>query len=192
MQLLLNRDEFVWAIGAFCQLSRIPFDAELLLRQFPPPYNQAHLQQALNHLGFDSHIKKRSLAKLPAAALPCLVLLKPNSRPHTPSTTSVIETTIHSVSADTDAQTAPTLPNTDKNTTDNIYPLALILSRDGDRLLVIEPNQTEPRTITVKEFASAVSGQFLLVRKQPASLDDIDTKPPLSFGFKWFVPELLK
>ena len=192
MQLLLNRDEFVWAIGAFCQLNRIPFDAELLLRQFPPPYNQAHLQQALNHLGFDSHIKKRSLAKLPAAALPCLVLLKPNSRPHTPSTASAIETTIHSVSADTDAQTATTLPNTDKNTTDNIYPLALILSRDGDRLLVIESNQTEPRTINVKEFASAVSGQFLLVRKQPASLDDIDTKPPPRFGFKWFVPELLK
>ena len=30
------RDDFVWALGSVCALNRIPFDAELLLKQFPP------------------------------------------------------------------------------------------------------------------------------------------------------------
>lgn len=28
----------VWAVGSLCALNRVPFDAEILLKQFPPPY----------------------------------------------------------------------------------------------------------------------------------------------------------
>lgn len=143
MQILLLGDEFAWAISAFCQLNRIPFDAALLLRQFPPPYTPVNLQQALTHLGFDSHLKKRSLTKLQAASLPCLAILNPviNDKNHTSNTLS-----------DT------TLADQPSATHQNTQPLALILSRDGERLLVIEPGQTEPRTISIVEFALNVKG----------------------------------
>ncbi len=73
----LNLESFAWACSAFCQLNRIPFDGQFLLRQFPPPYSSVNLQQALNHLGFDSHIKKRTLSKLQAASLPCIDVVAP-------------------------------------------------------------------------------------------------------------------
>ncbi|MFP5409005.1 MAG: hypothetical protein ACLGGY_06970, partial [Gammaproteobacteria bacterium] len=34
---LLEPADFVWALGSLCALNKIPFEAELLLKQFPPP-----------------------------------------------------------------------------------------------------------------------------------------------------------
>ena len=33
-----SADDLVWAVGSFCALNRKPFKAELLTREFPPPY----------------------------------------------------------------------------------------------------------------------------------------------------------
>ena len=42
----LERDAFLWSLGSLCQLHRQPFDSNLLLQQFPPPYTLASLQHA--------------------------------------------------------------------------------------------------------------------------------------------------
>lgn len=37
----ISTDTFVWALQCACQVHRVPFAAEMALRQFPPPYNSA-------------------------------------------------------------------------------------------------------------------------------------------------------
>jgi hypothetical protein len=34
----ISKKQIIWAIGSIAQLSRIPFDPELLAQSFPPPY----------------------------------------------------------------------------------------------------------------------------------------------------------
>jgi subfamily B ATP-binding cassette protein HlyB/CyaB len=68
-------EEIIWAMGSFCALNRKPFDADLLVKQFPPPYTSDSFIHAARALGF--RIKRRdgdsiALAKL---NLPCLVVL---------------------------------------------------------------------------------------------------------------------
>ena len=52
-----SAENIVWVMGSFCALNRKPFDAELLLKQFPPPYNSDSLIHATRALGF--RIKRR-------------------------------------------------------------------------------------------------------------------------------------
>jgi len=66
----LNHEEFVWALSAFCQLNRIPFDEQLLTKQFPPPYSYIQIEQALQSFGFSTSIKQSKLSQLNAASLP--------------------------------------------------------------------------------------------------------------------------
>ena len=35
----LSRQDFVWLIGSLCQVNRLPFDAALLLQNFPAPHS---------------------------------------------------------------------------------------------------------------------------------------------------------
>jgi len=50
-------EDLIWAMGSFCALNRKPFDAELLLKQFPPPYSADSFIHAARALGF--RIKRR-------------------------------------------------------------------------------------------------------------------------------------
>ena len=188
----LNIDTFVWAAGAFCQLNRIPYDASLLIKQFPPPYDVVNLQQALQSFGLNNSVKQFSIAQLPNASLPCLALLKPT--PPTEGNTPV---------DNPEDQSAP------------IYGVALVLRRDDNRLLILQPNQAEPITVGIDDFAQQITGDFLVVRKVEETVADdgstisainaapnnissakqnktVKSSEPKEFGFRWFIPELLK
>ncbi|ADI28397.1 peptidase domain-containing ABC transporter [Methylotenera versatilis] len=188
----LNIDTFVWATGAFCQLNRVPYDASLLIKQFPPPYDVVNLQQALQSFGLNNSVKKFSIEQLPTASLPCLALLNPTPSPE--GNTPV---------GNTEDQPAP------------INGVALVLRRDEKRLLVLQPNQAEPITVGIDDFAQQITGDFLVVRKVEETVADdgstisaINAAPnnntsakqnktaknsdPKEFGFRWFIPELLK
>ncbi len=71
------------------------------------------------------------------------------------------------------------------------HALALILKSDGDRLLVIEPGQQEPQLIALDDFAGRYDGHVLYARKKSEDIEDSDTVAG-KFGFRWFIPELLK
>lgn len=74
----LDPAHLVWALGSLCALNRIPFDAELLLKQFPPPYSSDTLIHASRALGFRIKLKFRKAADLGEVAVPCLALLAPD------------------------------------------------------------------------------------------------------------------
>src|SRR5258705_3588548 len=48
----VSADHFAWVLGALCQVHRLPFDAALLLQQFPPPHQRHNLIEAARALGF--------------------------------------------------------------------------------------------------------------------------------------------
>jgi len=58
----LKLEDFVWAAGVFCQLNRIPHDAAMLIKQYPPPYDVLDLQQALQSFGFNNSLKQYSIS----------------------------------------------------------------------------------------------------------------------------------
>ena len=155
---MLKPDTFLWAVGALCQLHRIPFAPQLLLSQFPPPYSITSLLHALKALGLRASLKKTSPHQLPGSVLPCLALLNKN-------------------------------PAEDKASVEQT--LALILKRDDERLLLLEPSCETPRAVTQEEFARRFSGQVLLARKQYQAVMDTDAAST-PFGFRWFLQELLK
>ena len=73
----LGRESFIWAVGSLCALHRIPFDAELLLRRFPPPYDTASLQQAALAYGFKVALETLPVQNIHPAVFPVLALLRP-------------------------------------------------------------------------------------------------------------------
>ncbi len=152
---MLQRDSFVWALGAICQLQRVPFDLQLLLRQYPPPYRLAALLQALRDFGIKASHKRFALQQLQNIALPCLAVLKAGPE-----------------DGDTRA-------------------LAMILQHEGERLLILEHGQQSPQAVSIADFARRYDGKVVLLKRQPEAFGD-EVAEPGRFGFRWFIPELIK
>ncbi|WP_218122632.1 peptidase domain-containing ABC transporter [Propionivibrio dicarboxylicus] len=62
-------------MGSFCALNRKPFDPQLLVRQFPPPYGGEALIHAARALGFRIRQQETSAELLNTLHFPCLVVL---------------------------------------------------------------------------------------------------------------------
>ena len=155
----ITLDGFLWALSALCSLNRIPFDQDLMLRQFPPPYHLGSLLHALQSLGLRASLKKTTPGRLPDNLFPCL---------------AVMESDMSAEGGDAHEHTP-----------------ALILKSDGERLLVLESGQQTPQTVSVDDFGSRYAGYVVFARKQAESVED-DMATPKQFGFRWFIPELLK
>ena len=77
-------EDFLWAIGAVCELRNIPFDGELFLRQFPPPYSIAQLITVLNAHGISVRAASTDALRT-RARVPCLAFQRADqSRPSDP------------------------------------------------------------------------------------------------------------
>ena len=196
----LNHEAFIWALSAFCQLNRIPFSAELLVKQYPPPFTSIQLEHALQSFGFTTSLKRTQLAKLNKASLPCLAILQLNkTEPFIPNIPNVDVTT-----ADVSPEHAKDSATEQPAEAVNANPVALILSVNQDRVLLLEHGQAQPQTLSIKEVESRLTGDFLMVRKTIAEVADDESRldatsaaakqnhPQKEFSFRWFIPELLK
>jgi subfamily B ATP-binding cassette protein HlyB/CyaB len=65
-------DGFVWALASLCRLHRVPFDPELVLRQFPPPYDLATLLRAAQACGLKAGLAGARADSLERLPFPCL------------------------------------------------------------------------------------------------------------------------
>src|SRR5262245_532667 len=65
-------DGFLWALASLCRLHRIPFDADLVLKQFPPPYDLATLLRAAEACGLKAGLAGAKGDALDSLPLPCL------------------------------------------------------------------------------------------------------------------------
>jgi len=175
----LNRDAFVWGLHTLCNLHRVPFAPELLLRRFPPPYDLEAFQHAAQAYGFKISRQSLQLQNIHAASFPLLVVLQP--KPSISAQQADPEFVGPLASSTQDFQDGDPQP----------YRLVFVLKTDAERVLLIEPGDTAPKTLLIAEFEAQSTGQVLLTIKNPEKVEEED-KAPQKFGFRWFVPELLK
>jgi subfamily B ATP-binding cassette protein HlyB/CyaB len=166
----LTRDHFLWLLGSLCRIHRKPFEPRLVLDQFPPPFTFAALQQALGTLGLDGEPREISPADLQPRQLPAVALLKSDPEPD------------EATHGETDA--APLDPT--------LAP-ALIVRREDDGLVYFGAGSDSPDSVELKAVTDRFQATVLSVQPSAESVpsDELDHQPP-RFGFKWFVPELLR
>lgn len=146
--------EVVWALGSCCALHGKPFDAQLLLKQYAPPYSSATLVTAARALGFQASLAQIAAADLASLVNTAVLLLEP-------------------------VEGEPAL--------------GLLVSANADGITWIPAGTNEPRTDTAQDFASRYRGELLLMQPHPDAANDPDQAATgKTFGFAWFVPELLK
>lgn len=164
--------DLLWLLGSLCQLHRIPFDPVLVRRHFPPPATRTSLAAALVALGF-----KTGDLPLPANGamqdipLPAIGYLRPDTAP----------------------ENAP--PSGEPPTLSPI----LLVKADGERLLVFRPGVPSPETIEHGTAHERMLPGLTIVSPEPARASgagdaaEEDASPGRRpFGFRWFVPELLR
>ena len=164
-----TQPDFVWALQTVCAVHKKPFDTALLLQQFPPPYDEAALVRAAQALGFKCQLRHVPLEQLAQLPLPLLVELK--SKPTS--------------SNQTDAPITDVLPASPC--------LALLVAISHDQVVWLPANTQTPVTQALSEFTATLTGRVYLLYPLGEALRDPDAAQGAStFGFGWFVPELLK
>jgi ATP-binding cassette, subfamily B, bacterial HlyB/CyaB len=182
----LNKECFVWAAGSLCALNRVPFSEALLLQQFPPPYHLENLLAALRLFGLTvATVDTRSILAdrgsapmLAGASIQYLGFLKSKS--------------------DTDAEGEN--PAADR--------LILIGKVEAERVVYFESGNPQPHIAAWSTLSAAIEAPLIgITRHQPEAItpSNNDTVSPdderargtsergmRAFGFRWFVPELLK
>ena len=167
--------DFVWVLGSLCQLHRVPFDPALLRQQLPPPYDRTALLNAARALEFKVGERPVAARDLPALPLPCVAFLKQEAvladeRP----------------SAD---EEAPGAPADDASAAKP----ALIVKAGDKGILYFEAGSNTPHQLSLEEFDARFEPEVVLVAREAPQAPDRDLpldKP--AFGFRWFIPELLK
>jgi ATP-binding cassette, subfamily B, bacterial HlyB/CyaB len=165
--LLLGAETFVWGLQGICQLHRVPFSPKLALQQFPPPYSLLSLQQAAAALGFKSGLRDASASKLPEMPTPYVAILRGPSDP-----AKLDE-------ADDQPQSLR---------------LVIVVKCDGKSVSYFEAGKQHPTTAALEEFGKQFAGKVMLCAPAAPELkgEDAESKGIREFGFRWFVPELLR
>ncbi len=184
--------DLLWLLGSLCRISRLPFDAALVSQEFPPPITTVTLHESARALGFKTGERRADAAVLQGLTFPCIAFLR--AAPH--ERASAAPTHLHVVREGEDdeqlvAEAEPPPPRP-----------ALLLRADANQLLYFRAGSEQPETLPLGEFDLYFEPDLILVAKD-ASLSPAgrgiegegagvaETTPP-KFGFRWFIPELLK
>jgi subfamily B ATP-binding cassette protein HlyB/CyaB len=163
---LFATDTFIWGLAAICQLHRRPFAPDLILQQFPPPYGTSSLQDAAAALKLKSGVREAAASELQTLPAPFLAVLKP----------------------DTLTDLEPGGGEAQRSG------LAIVLRSDASKVSYLKERSSAPSTVPLADFQEEYAGVVLLCSPETVapSADDEALLEPARFGFKWFVPELLK
>lgn len=189
METPLSLETFMWGLGTLCALNRLPFDGKLVAGRFPPPYSLHQFQHAATELGFKVSLQNIAIKDIHPAAFPALALVKAGKKQQ-----DAAQAPDESAAAQQEgaAETAEgSVPE---------FSLALILKTDASRVLWLSPGQEAPATTPLEEFSRHFAGLVLFASRQAEAVQEDGTlaKPKAArkaqhpFGFRWFVPELLK
>jgi len=196
-------EDLVWVMGSFCALNRKPFDAELLVRNFPPPYSADSLVHAARALGFRIKRKENTAESIGTLNLPCLVVLREET---SLATQAVIDEALsHTVGAAVSADAADTADSgkqadTVDRTSSSGSPLpqksrpAIVVQAEADKVVLFTAGTNAPKTLSLAEFDALYTGTAFQLALATSKLTDPDSTASTQahFGFGWFIPELLK
>ena len=159
------REELVWALGSVCALHRLPFAPELLAREFPPPCTRATLVAAGRALGLRVKAVRLEAKAIVRQVFPLLIALRAPSAPEPDAT-------------------APAL--------------GIVTAAADGRVVLFKAGSNAPLTLSLAEFGALHDGAAWLCAPQAEPARDPDAVAAGAagtthrFGFRWFVPELLK
>ncbi len=173
--------DLIWALGSLCSLHRMPFSADLLVKQFPPPYRHDTLVRAARTLGFKTKDKAVAAAQIHRQVFPCFAWLNP-----------VVDGIASA--EDVPGGLAPGPAGEPASAPAPLLRLVLITRADPDKLTYFVPGSQAPVVQTVTEFNAAYAGRLMLAAPTAGAVSDPGAadQPGRAFGFRWFVPELLK
>ena len=181
---IFSAEDIVWAMGSFCALNRKPFDAGLLLKQFPPPYSSDSFIHAARALGF--RIKRRDCDsnELIKFNFPCLAVLN--------EAAPVLQSEVGQVGVQIDEVTGEGTPP--KEPAQNKYHPAIIVQIKDDSVILFEVGTNQPKTMSLGGFAARFAGTAFQLALETKGIKDPDgaLSTQKTFGFRWFIPELMK
>ncbi|MDO8262398.1 MAG: peptidase domain-containing ABC transporter [Gallionella sp.] len=190
-------EDVVWAMGSFCALNRKPFDAGLLLKQFPPPYSSDSFVHAARALGFRIKRQDCDSSQLAKFNLPCLAVLHPDNplipAPPPPCRGRVGEGVEAIPAAQNATPAAPEFPVELPRTPCKHHPAIIVQIKDGS-VTLFEAGTNTPRVMALVEFAARFAGTAFQLALETKGIKDPDgaLSSKAAFGFHWFIPELLK
>ena len=160
----MRQDEVLWLLGSLCSVFRIPFDAALLAQACPPPTTLATLHEAARALGLKTGGCRIAGADWQRLPLPAIALLKP----------AVV----------TGAEAPRALG------------AILVVKASADQILYFRPGSQSAAALPIDEALETLEPEVVLVARQTAGGDEDDiagfARERQTFGFRWFLPELLK
>jgi subfamily B ATP-binding cassette protein HlyB/CyaB len=163
----LPASTFVWLVGSLCSVHGLAFDERLLLQRFAPPYDLSQLLAALGELGARTRLAPQwSADDLPAVAF---LRLPPS------------------------ASSQPGSPSDHAAAVPSVTPV-LVVKTTAQEVVFFRAMDSIASVMPAAAFAAARIGQVLLVQPAvPAARDpDVEATGASAFGFRWFVPEILK
>jgi subfamily B ATP-binding cassette protein HlyB/CyaB len=174
----------VWLLGSLCRVHQIPFDAQWLLRHFPPPLTELTLLEAARGLGLRIAEAKFDPASVSKLAMPCVAFER---------------------EAATSGTATGAEPSPQSSQAGRGHPVLVVGVERGQALYFV-PGESEAKRVSADELAQRFTGRCLLVSRVPdesaqsAGGDDLDaterpevqpTPEMRGFGFAWFARELL-
>jgi subfamily B ATP-binding cassette protein HlyB/CyaB len=199
----------LWLLGSLCQIGRVPFDPALISQEYPPPLTTVTLHEAARALGFRTGEHHADAAVLPGLTFGSGVT--PASRALACTETqgrfpaiAFLHPVPHVAPRGTGAPTQLHVVREGEQTEFPEPPCArpaLILRADANQFLFISAGSDQPETLPLAEFDLYFEPTLILVA-QDASLSAAgrgtevegvgEVHAPAKFGFRWFLPELLR
>jgi subfamily B ATP-binding cassette protein HlyB/CyaB len=189
-------DDWVWLMNAIHQLHQRPFDATAALRSSPPPFLCHLLPDTCDHFGLKLHSVALNAKGLGGFTFPIVAFLKVNSDEltdlHQNTSGHAAEAsrpTAHLAAAVEDSSSGDSTAKVSLA----VRPV-LVVRGDDDRALFFRAGCSTPEVAPVSDLLAVVQGEGFLVRpssKSEGQHDDFDASPEV-FGYRWFLPEILK
>lgn len=158
----LEHDELLWLLESLCGLFRLPFDRRLAARACPPPCTLATLVEAAHRIGLTTTRQPLPRHGWPDIDLPVIAFAGDG---------------------------------------DDRFPV-IVVRREGTRLLAFRAGSEAPWVLSTDEAATRLAATVISVSgptvTNHASAGDDGIGPAVNatsegrFGFRWFVPELLR
>ena len=181
----VSEGAFFWILQGICALHRKPFSLELAQQQLAAPHTPESFLRAAEAYGFDATTRKAKPASIHKENFPLIVWLHPKTGAP-PGEDDVAA----------DGIPPPLDVLSSSNPSRQTFTPALVLQADGTHILIIEPDDPAPSTIPLTDFTPRFTGHITRVAPKADPAADPDSEEQerqlRKFGFRWFVPELLK
>ncbi len=184
-------EDIVWSLGSLSALRNRPFDADLLVRDLPaPPLTTDALITAARALKFRIRRRRINRSELTRWTMPCLVEMWDPDRTWQPPSHDYSSIHLAAESSD-DTGSAP---ESEGDASQKGVRLALVAQINATHVLLFRAGSNQLSTLSHEQFDRESSGIGYQIALAAEPLDDPDGiyRRSRSFGFRWFIPELLK